>query len=84
MKPSSPLRRLRDRVLDGLGLRPWAVRPGGTGALLIPPAEETRASVARFREAAERYFLLDFTWERFAGGRLLLSRARAARRRRRK
>ena len=44
--------------------RPWTVRPGGTGPLLIPPAEETRASVARFRESAERYFLVDFVRDR--------------------
>lgn len=82
--PLKPLRSLLGRVQDCLGLRPWAVRPGGTGSLRIPPAEETRASVARFRESAERYFLLDFARDRFAQSRFLLSPARLRKRRRRK
>lgn len=53
------------RQRERLGLRPWRARPGGTGPLSVPPAEETRASVRRFREAAERYLLLDFWSERF-------------------
>jgi hypothetical protein len=53
------------RLRERLGLRPWRARPGGTGSLLIPPAQETRASVARFRESAERYFLVDFVRDRF-------------------
>ena len=59
-----PLRSWLAKVEGALGLRPWVVRPGGTGSLRIPPAEETRASVARFRESAERYFLVDFVRDR--------------------
>ncbi|MCX5795073.1 MAG: hypothetical protein NTY77_06235 [Elusimicrobia bacterium] len=79
-----PLRSLLSKVQDCLGLSPWAVRPGGTGSLRIPPAEETRASVARFRESAERYFLLDFARDRFVQSRFLLAAARLRKRRRRK
>jgi hypothetical protein len=57
------LLKLRDR----LGLRPWRVRPGRTEPLRVPSADETRSSVRRFREAAERYLLLDFWSERFEG-----------------
>ncbi len=59
------LKEVLSRLKERLGIQPWRARPGGTGPLSVPPAEETRASVQRFREAAERYLLLDFWSERF-------------------
>ena len=41
-------------------------------SFLIPPVDETAASVRRFREAAERDLLVDFVWERCSRGRALL------------
>lgn len=38
----------------------------------IPPAEETAASVTRFRDTAERFIMLDMAWEKFSQGRALL------------
>ncbi|HAM36683.1 MAG TPA: hypothetical protein DEB40_14050 [Elusimicrobia bacterium] len=40
-------------------------------SLLIPSASETRGSVARFREAAARYFNLEFVWDHYDEGRVL-------------
>ena len=61
--------------------RAAAAHAPGSGDLRLPPAAETARSVARFHEAAARYFLLEFVWDRCAQGRLLFSRPRRGGRR---
>lgn len=39
----------------------------------LPAAEETAQSVRRFQEAADRYMMTDFIWERYSQGRGLLT-----------
>ena len=72
-----PLWAVAAYVLREKRIRAALLRPGSTPTL--PPAAETRRSVLRFQEAARRYEMLDFVWERWLRNRALFFRQESAR-----